>query len=289
MFFKALFILFLITSTLYSFELSRDYFIPSKDVNLSTLLPHVEEDKTLFKISEDRYSIRVSAKQLIKLLKKYGVTQVTTHYPYIQFTKKSPIDTTNIKNTIISKYKQTYKNIIIDNVEVHPRSYISTLPLVYETELRSRDTLNSHGIIYIKTEDKKKIFFNYKIEAHLSVYETTTKIKRNEKLSFYNLKKVNIKLQRFRALPLQEFKKNSFEAKHNINKNKVVTINDIKGLTLVHRGNMLNIYFKDGNIEVFFSAKALKDGKLNDIIPVKTINKKKLHVKIVGEKRATLK
>ena len=287
--FLKLLLVFLFTTTLYSFELSKNYFVTTKEINTSLLIPNTQNDLTLFKIPEGRHSLRVKSKHLIKILKEYCFVDATSKYPYIQFTKKSPIDTTYIEDEIAKKYKQKYKNIDILHVEVSPRGYIEKLPKSYEVFLRKRDILKNENIFYIKTDDKKKIFFNYKIDAYIDSFETTADIKRKERLSLLNVKKVHVKLQNFKALPILEFKENSFEARYNIKKGKILTQKDISPLTLVKRGETINVSFQEDNIEIFFSAKALKNGKLNDTIPVKTANKKKLHVKITGEKRATLK
>lgn len=288
MFLKIFLFIFSFT-TLYSLELSKSYFISTNDINASTIISDIQNDIKLFTLSPNRHSLRVKSKHLIKILKEYCFVDATSKYPYIQFTKKSPIDTTYIEDEIAKKYKQKYKNIEILHVEVSPRGYIENLPDNYEVFLRKRNILKDENIFYIKTDDKKKIFFNYKIDAYIDSFETTSDIKRKERLSLLNVKKVHVKLQNFKALPLLEFKENSFEARYNIKKGKILTQKDISPLTLVKRGETINVSFQEDNIEIFFSAKALKNGKLNDTIPIKTANKKKLHVKITGEKRATLK
>ena len=265
--------------------LNSNYYVQGREIMLSNIVENPKEDVQLFRIEKSRYSKRVKSKDIIKILQSNGIKDYKSKHPYIQFTKKSPINIEKIKNAIEKVYKEKYTHIKIKNISVEPRSYIEILPKKYETVLKSKSHLSKDGTLYIKTDDKKKIFFNYKIDAEVVAYEAKEDIKRNMELTNINCKKKSIILDKFRAMPLQNILKGTIQSMHNIKSGTTLTTRDAQGLYLVKRGSNVNVTLNSSNLAISFSAEALQNGRLADIITVMKSNGKKMKVRVIGKHR----
>jgi len=256
---------------------------------LSDIIKKPKKDILLYHFNINEHSKRVRTKDLINELKKHGFNDYKPTNNYTQFSQISPIDTSRITNKIKNLYINNYKNIIIKKITVQPRVYLTSIPSYYEIVMQKKSYLSNSGILYIKTIDKKKIFFNYSIEATVNIFLSKNRIKKDEEISNKNIKKSSIMLDRFRAMPLQEIKKSAFQAKYNMRKNQILTTRDVVGLFLVKRGSNINITLNNLNIDISIVAKAMQNGKYGESINVMTTNGKKIKVIITGRNRAEVK
>ena len=268
--------------------LKSNYYVQDREVMLSNIVENIKEDVQLFRIDKSRHSKRVKSKDIIKILQSYGIKDYKSKHAYVQFTKKSPINSEKIKNAIEKVYKEKYTHIKIKNISVEPRSYTTTLPQNYEIIFKSKSHLAKDGTLYIKTNNKK-IFFNYKIDAEIVVYEAKKDIKRNIELSNINCKKNSIILDKFRAMPLQNLFKGTIQSTHNIKQGTILTARDAQGLYLVKRGSNVNVTLNSSNLAISFSAEAQQNGRVGDIITVKKRNGKKVKVRVTGKRRAEVR
>ncbi len=283
---KILLFLFLSINLFADIYLKSNYYVEDKEIMLSHVVKNVNNDIKLFSIDERRYSKRVKSKDMLKILKSHGFKEYKSKHAYIQFTKKSPIDTTKIKNAIEKIYREKYKNIDIKTIFVEPRSYLATLPNSYEIVLKSKSHLSRNSTLYIKTDENKKIFFNYKIIAEIKVYTAKDEIKRNAELSNVNCKKKSIILDKLRAMPLQNISKGTLQSKHKLKQGAILTTRDVQGLHLVKRGSNINVTLNSSNLAISFSAKAQQDGRYGDVITVLKNSGKKIRVRVTGKRRA---
>lgn len=290
LFIKIIFLLIFSTLIFATNNLKNNYLIQNNFIMLSDII-HVnkKDDKKLFSIDKYRHSKRIKRDKLLKILQKNGYSNYTSKHSYIQFTKQSPIDTTLIQNSIKKLYTQKYKNIKISSLTLAPTRYLDKLYKNYTIHFNKRAHLSKKGILYIKTNDNKKIFFNYEIVASVSVLAARNNIKKDSELSSINTQKNSIILDRFRAMPLQELHVGRYQAKHNLKINKIITSRDVTGLYLVKRGSNLNVSLQNAGIDIFFSAKALQNGRLGDTISVMQKNGKKIKVVMVGRNKAEVK
>ena len=289
MFIRTLFFIFIFINVYASNNLNNTYYVDAKDINLSSIIPHVKNDIKLFSIEQNKHTKRVKSRDLIKKLKKHGHIDYKSKRGFISFVLKSPIDTSKIEETIRDYYLKKYTDIDIVNISVEPRSYLAKMPKDYVVNIRNRDYLTNTGTINIKTSDNKKIFFNYKITANILVYFTKNKIKKDVELSVMNVRQKSILFSKFRAKPIQYIQRGMYQAKHHIAKNKILTERDLETLSIVRRNSFVNVSLSNKNMAISFSAKALQDGKLNDIISVQKSNGKRLKVRVIGKNRVEMK
>jgi len=286
---KLMFFVLLFTQLYANSTLNSTYYVDSDDIYISTLIENAPKDKILYRFTPKKHIKRVNSKELIKTLKQHGYQNINSKSRYIKFVKNSPINTTKIVSYLKSYYQDEYTNITIKALHVRPRSYVDKIPADYTIDIRNKSYLSKEGVLSIKTAQNKKIFFDYDIEADIVVYYSTYKIKKDTQLSGINATKKSVVLSRFMAKPLQNLKQNTYQAKHTIQQNTVISMRDITSLNLVKTNANINVFLNNHNISISFTAKALQSGKINDIITVKKSNGKKIKVKVTGKNRAEMK
>lgn len=289
---RVFFLLFFITTSLFSQNiLQKQYYIKNNTVMLSDIVNITpQNDIQLFVLEPHRHTLRVKTKRVLELLKENGYNDyISKHRGYVQFTKRSPIDTTPFKEKIARLYKSKYNSITIKSIEVHPNVYMEHLPQEFTVHFEKNSYLRSHGTLYIKTPRRQKIFFHYTIIADVTIYKAKHDIRKGTPLESKNCQKNSIMLDKFRAMPLQDIYKHRYQSRHYIRSGHVITMRDVSELDLVRRGERVNIFINDANIEISFSAKALQNGKLGSTIEVLNQEGKRIKVIVTGKNRAEVR
>lgn len=288
MYFKFLLLLLLSCSLGATEYLQSDYSIQTDSVMLSDIVKSPKEDALLYSVQKNKHTKRVKATRVLKDLKKHGYKEYKSKHNYVQFSQKSPIDTSEIRAELIKHYKSQYKSIKIDSLFLEPRTYLEKLPPYYEFGIDDTAYLSSKDNCFILTPERKKIFFNYTISATVDVYYTKGTLQRGTELSNMNTTKKSIMLSRFRAKPLESIEAHSLEAKHRLQSDSELTSRDVVGLYLVKRGANVNVTLQNNGINISFTAKAVTSGRYGETITVVTGKDKKIKVRIVGQNRAEM-
>ncbi|MBL1243887.1 MAG: flagellar basal body P-ring formation protein FlgA [Sulfurimonas sp.] len=270
-------------------QLKSNYVIQQNYVLVSDIIKYSSSDLKLFDIDKNRHSLRIKTKTLLHKLNSLGYKNISSKHNYTQFTQESPINIDRLKLYLREVYIKNYIDIDIHSISVSPRSYLYEMPKNYKISLHKKAHLSNKGIINIKTDDNKKIFFNYLVKAHIGVIISTQTIQKDDELSFLNAKKKSIMLQKFRALPLQEIKKATLQVKHRVKKDFILTDRDVIGLFLVKRGATINVVVTDSNIAISFLAKAKQNGRLGERITVVNSLGKKLKAVVTARNSAEIK
>ena len=270
-------------------QLQSNYFVKNDKIFLSDITKNFKNDIFLYNINANHHSKRVKSKDLLKILQKLGYTDFTSKHSYVQFTQKSPINSSKIALSLQNRYKQEYKNIDIKKIVITPRSYMQELPKEYTVIISNKAHFHKDGHLYIKTMDNKKIFFNYQIKAIVTVLKSKTTLRREDELSRLNVKKDSIMLDNFRAMPLQELQKSTYQAKHKIKKGTILTTRDVIALFIVKRNANVNVVLHDSNMAVSFIAKATQHGRLGQTITVVNKQGKRLKVIVTGRNSAEIR
>jgi len=286
-----IFLLFVLSFNLFANTLLKEtYLINTNDIDSKILFPHSKKNILLFKIPDTKNSIKIKGWQLTKLLHENGFKNFKINSRYVNFKKISPVDTTKIDNFLKNHYLEKYENINIKNINVTPRSYLKEMPSSFSIHIRNKSYLSKDGVVSIKDIKNRKIFFNYSINADLKVAKAKLNIKRGDEFSVLNVKLSKVKLDKFQAKPLQSIKRSKYQAKNHIKAGKVIFIRNTMPLSLVKKDSIVNVFMYSSGISISFAAKALQNGKLNDIISIKKGNsKKKIKAKVVGYQRVEIR
>jgi flagella basal body P-ring formation protein FlgA len=288
MFFKVL-ILLLSFSSVFATTLEKFYYVNSDHVKLLEIMPDAQYDVTLYKIEKGRYTKKVKSKDLIKLLNSHGFKDIDSKSNYIKFIRKSPIDTSKIKNDLKKIYLEKYPDIDIKTIKIIPRGYIKSLPSSYITHVAKKAHLSRKGILNIKLPRGKKLFFDFYIDADIYVFTTAKKVIKGDLLSNVNTKRRKITFDKFRAIPVGMKQINTTQFRHNIKEDEIITFRDISTLQLVKKGSTVSAVIQNNNLNISFSAKAIRNGRLNDIITIEKQNGQRLQARVIGRNRVEIK
>ena len=269
-------------------ELQSEYFVEGDTITLKTIIPSTKEETTLYNFANSKNIKRVKSSLLIKKLKKLGYRDFEAKHAYVQFSKKSPVDTSFIKNALRNYYKKNYSSITIDSIEVNPRTYMEQLPKEYSFGIQKDSFLQNSGYCYIVTPEKKKIFFRYLVSAHILAYHARQTLIRGEALGKINLVKKSIMLSKFRAKPLEELPKDGLEAKHRVKKGTLITLRDTATLVLVKRGERVHVTLRNSGIAISFEAEAITDGRLGESVTIQKSDNKRLIGRVVGKNQVEI-
>lgn len=265
------------------------YYVQNREVRFSSLVAGVNNDFLITTIEQNRYSQKIKSKDFIKLLAKHGYKNYISKSNYVNFILKSPVDTSLIEAKLKEYYQKSYEDITIKSVFVAPRGYLASLPTEYSMEIKSRDFLSNEGILSIKTVENKKFFFDYSVVADIAVYKSRDSIKKDTQLTLTNCTKKIVPLENFKEQPLQNIEQKSLQVKRHIPKDTILTMRDVEILDVVKRDSMISVNFFEDGIMITFSAKALQDGKVNDIIDVQNSGGKILKARVIGSDAAEIK
>lgn len=287
--FKIILLLFLSLNLFATTLIKETYLIDTNNIDSTILFPN-SKNTILFQIPNKKHSIRIKSKQLTHMLKEAGFKDFKIKSRYIHFKKISPIDTTKIEDFLYNHYLEMYEDIDITSIKVTPRSYLEELPSSFSVHIRSKSYLSKNGVVSIKSTQNKKIFFNYIVDADLKIVKAKINIKKGTELSVLNVKLHKVKLDKFKSKPLQKIQKSTYQTKNHIKAGKIVSFRNAIPLSLVKKDSMVSVFMYSAGMNISFGAKALQNGKLNDIINIKKGNSnKKLKAKVVGYQRVEIR
>jgi flagella basal body P-ring formation protein FlgA len=194
-----------------------------------------------------------------------------------------------IKNSLISKFKETYPSISINSLQISPMGSFSKNLKDYKMKaifISKASLKKSHGtfsVLYTnKNEEEKKRFFKYFINAKISVYKSNHRIKKDDHITKDDLTYEEIIFNNIRFIPINQRYLHGYSAKRNINENEIIATKDIKIIPDIKRGQSLEATLYSNGIFVNFTATAMQDGTIGDIIRVKKGNKKSFKAKITS-------
>ncbi|MDD5156966.1 flagellar basal body P-ring formation chaperone FlgA [Sulfurimonas sp.] len=246
-------------------------------------MPNLSTDSELYTIEENRHSLRIKTADLLKILKINGYQNYTSKHQYINFIVKSDIDTSKINLVLSDYYKEKYRDINIKEITITPMSYTVAIPEGFTVNIQKDSYLSKKGILSIKTLENKKIFLNYIIDAEISLFLSSKQIKKDDEISLSNSSRKKVKLEKLKDTPVQNIGTSSYQAKHYITENMILTTRDIRTLVLVKRNSSVSVSINDENMVISSEAKALEDGALNDTIDIQKSDKVKLKAKVIGK------
>jgi flagella basal body P-ring formation protein FlgA len=279
----------LLSVSLSAITIEPNYTSSSKDLTLDLVTKNPQDAQVLLgHIERLRYKAMIRQSEIAKLLLEHGYSEIQTTTPYSTFTLTSSADLSSIKEELLNYFRSSYNHIAIHSLDLTPRAYLTTLPDEFEIIIEPRSFRYANSTIHIVTNDRKKIFFDYTIDADVMLLEVVQHIKSGTKLDSSNIKQKSIKLDRLKSVPIQDLSSEQLEASRPLRVGEILTDRDVKALKLIHRGDEVSISYTRDGILLQSSAKSLQDGKLNDIITLTNSNNKVLKARVVGEKRAVI-
>lgn len=200
-----------------------------------------------------------------------------------------------IKSAVEKRFLDYYKNynIQINNLEITP--VIERNLAKYRLEkiiFDNRDLrkINGNFEVHIRhNERSKKVFFNFQINATIDSLNAVGSIKSGEIIDKNNTTITPIPLTKNLSLPVSAEILGQYEAKSFISGGSSIVASKITPKIIVRKGDILSVDFRDSDININFSVRAMQDGAINQSIRAQnTQSNRELNVIILDSKNAKI-
>ncbi len=194
-----------------------------------------------------------------------------------------------VKNMLERKFLQTYPSMEIENIDIKSASSInkkfSTFKVV-KLSITKDNLRRNRGSVLVtlkKGNKRRNFYFRYNINATIALYKTTIPIKTGREITpdLVSLQRVKFKTLYDTPIKNKDFYK--YIAKTNIKEDSVLSLRVLKKLTDIKRNDIVTAIIKEGGVTLSFSAKALGEGNIGDIIKIRRDHKKIFKAKIVSK------
>ncbi len=197
-----------------------------------------------------------------------------------------------IKKYVSTKFLEKYPKMSINNLEIKryskpPKEFQNyKLTEIYIPNGNLKKEKGSVSAIFISGTKKRKLYYNYRLDATVEVLKTNQYIKKGRTLSDGIVDFVTIKFTNFYQVPITPYYLNRYRTRTTLVEGKILTTRHISKLTTVKRGDYINATIRDGGVIVNFKAQVLKDAHIGDIVKIKRNHKNFFKAKIISSTRA---
>ncbi len=285
---KFIFIITFFLSGLYANTLQQSYTfthptITSADLNVSCSKPF-----EILLIPDGKTSYRVNAQILLKTFELNGCALESGKVRFVTFSKRSDTDYTLLQNQLTTFFTEQYPTIFIQSIQVFPHGYIQSLPknghAVFDKDMATKNK----GTFYVPDNNGIRHYFDFTIDATLSVLHTSQKTSRKEVVSLNNCAMKTIPFSSFRSKPLISLPDKMSRYKTSLKNDTPLLDRHIESIPLVLRGSKVSVQVKNETVIVEFIATAMQEGALYDIITIEKADSKRVRAKIIGENAVEL-
>lgn len=264
------------------------YVYEDPDIKSTTLFPGLSRSFTLFKVPKGQYRYRMSTKRLVDRFAEHDIVLTTGRDRYVTFIRRSPIDLTSLGESVKTRYLKRYPSLKIHRLTLVPRHYTTTLPRSYRLSLRQKELRQAKGTFYIRFERNKKLYFDYALDAEMDVLHTKTTLDRKSEITPFNTTTRRIPFDRLRKEPLTSLDDKAYRLKHKMKADQVIGLRDVELTPVVRRAENVSVTMRSSGLFIEFSAVALEDGALHDIIAIRKHDGQRLDAKVTGPHRVEI-
>lgn len=200
-----------------------------------------------------------------------------------------------IKSAVEKRFLDYYKNynIQINDLEITPLLTRNLAKYRLEKIIfdnRDLRKISGNFEVHIRhNERSKKVFFNFQINATIDSLNAVGNIKSGEIIDKNNTTITPIPLTKNLSLPVSTDILGQYEAKSFISGGSSIVASKITPKIIVRKGDILIVDFKDSDISINFSVRAMQDGAINQSIRAQnTQGNRELNVIILDSKTAKM-
>ncbi len=261
-------------SLLYSYEIESSYKFKEHKIYSEHLIEDINSSFLIVEIPDNINRYQLQSKKLLDIFKENG-HEINISSPVVLFEKEIDIDFKEIKNHISYLYTKEYMgyDIKIESIEIEPTSYFDLDGYTIEYIDFSQNLLRrDRGTFYVdfkSTERDKRLFFRFKIDAHIEALVATKNIDTSTNLSYNNLKVERVKVGEFLSLPLKISIVGNHASKNYIREGDIITSRDTKKIFAIEKNSKVNAILKDGLVSIEIEATAMEAGSIGDTIRIR--------------------
>lgn len=194
-----------------------------------------------------------------------------------------------IKTAIENKYLEIYPSLRIQNLQITalgkmPKQFTHyQIEKIYLSKASLKRNRGTFSVLFSNPKKKKKRFYKFTLDAMIGVYLSTYKLKRDQPISTSYVHYQEKVFKNFPSMPIDQSYFDDYATKRTIQKDRVITVNDVKRILDIKRGKLIDATLHDGNVALTFKVKALQEGNIGEIIRVKRGYYKKFNAQITSK------
>lgn len=272
----------------WGYELQENYFFENRVIYSNDLIPEVPKKFEILRIPNELNHYRINAQILIKSFELNGIEVESGRVRFVNFSQKSPVDFTPIRQQLSAAFLSRYPTMQIDEILITPRGYLDSLPKNVKALYDPKVFQNAKGTLYFFDDQNVRRYLDYSVSATIDVLHTTQKVTRKDPLSDSNTLLKPVPFDRFKDFPLTSLPSDLHRFRSTLKADVPLTARNIEAAPLVQRGEKVTVEIHNGNVSVEFGAVATQEGGLYDMITIQKNDGKRVKAKVIGERRVEL-
>jgi flagella basal body P-ring formation protein FlgA len=287
--YSRLFLLFVFFSNLiHANTLQQSYFFTSPTITSSDLNTQCPKNFEIVLIPDGKTSYRMNAQIILKTFELNGCQIDGGKTRYVNFTKRSNTDYAQLQEQISTYFLTNYPTMTIHSIQIIAHGYIDSLPNTPHVVLDKDSYAKNKGTFYVVDGNGIRHYFEYLVDASLTVLHSTQKTSRKEPLSSTNTALKSIAFTSFRGKPLASIPEKSYRFCSTLQANTPITDHQIEASPIILRNAKVSVQVRNDSVIVEFIATAMQEGALYDIITIEKADKKRVRAKIIGDNTVEL-
>ncbi|HEX5671022.1 MAG TPA: flagellar basal body P-ring formation chaperone FlgA [Sulfuricurvum sp.] len=288
MFIRLLSLFFLFLSPLHCDTLQQTYTFKDPKIISTDLVNSCKKRFEILQIPDGKTTYRINAQIIAKTYELNGCTVDVGRVRYVNFTKQTALNLSPLKLQLYDAFLSNYPTMTIQRIDVFPRGFIESLP-EHSNAVLDKDVCDkNNGTFYVLDESGIRRYFDFSLDATLSVLHSNQKIKRNEVISSANTSLKLIPFSSFKGKPISSLSEHPQRFRLALKENVPIVDRNLEPLPIVLRGAKVGVQVKNGLVIAEFIATATQEGALYDIITIEKSDKKRAKAKVIGENRVEL-
>ncbi len=290
------FLFFIHVGAVDKFYIKKSYCVDNmQDITSSLFTKNQKNSFFILTLPKNRAKYSISSLKIVSAFKKNDINITDISGGVVVFRNcKLPIDIKKIKQMIEERFKERYKNIKIDKIDISsPSSLMPSLSSYHIQRIELKDRAfrkrsGTFGLVLKKGDEQKKIYLKYNIDATIVVFKANYNLRNGKILKKVDYRQTRVKFQNLppNILILKPLK--NYIIKGYIRKDAILDKNHFKIKKDLLKGDYIKAILSDENMILEIDAHLLTDANIGDKIKIRTVSGKVFDAKIVSKRRAKI-
>ena len=278
------------------FYIKKSYCVDNiQNITSSLFTKNKKDNFFILTLPKNRAKYSISSLKIVSAFKKNDINITDISGGIVVFRNcKLPIDIKKIKQVIREKFKERYKSIKINEIDISsPSSLMPNLSSysIQKVEIKDRAFRRKSGtfsVVLKKGDEQKKIYLKYNIDATIVVFKANYNLRNGKILKKIDYRQTRIKFQNLPPNILMIKPLENYIIKGYIRKDAILDQSHFKIKKDLLKGDYIKAILSDGNMILEIDAHLLTDANIGDKIKIRTVLGKVFDAKIVSKRRAKI-
>lgn len=271
--------------------LESRYYCDEDIVTAEDLFPDIEENFTIAEF-KNRTHLQLSARQVRQLFAAHGY-EVTVSHPVIALSKNSSFDKAPLQNELTARFLSYYPGLVIKKLTIRPRTFFEQNGLRLESVTIPAPALTKNrgtfSASYIDAGNRqKKVFFSFRLSAEMSALKAKRNIANGTILTKKNTYIQTVPFTSMTALPMGKDRLEKVRVKGYVKQDDVITLSMVRDIPDIVKNQKVSAVLKADGVRLTIYATAQEDGKVGQIIRLKSDSGQLYRARVIDKNKAEI-